>query len=140
RAHAGTELTNRKAVSTIRISRTSSVRIRTKFAETREDGTGGDCRTRGPLPCSEEWDHCGICSALAILGQIAQRSGNLDEAAIFLVDSDEHARFGESPDLRGITLRNLAELARMQGDLASATALYEAALAVARTTGTTFGV
>ena len=29
-------------------------------------------------------DHCGICSALAILGQIAQRSGNLDEAAIFL--------------------------------------------------------
>jgi predicted ATPase/DNA-binding XRE family transcriptional regulator len=85
-------------------------------------------------------DHCGICSALAILGQIAQRSGNLDEAAIFLVESDEHARFGESPDLRGITLRNLAELARMQGDLASATALYEAALAVARTTGTTFGV
>ena len=29
-------------------------------------------------------DHGGVCSALAILGQIAQRSGNLDEAAIFL--------------------------------------------------------
>ena len=85
-------------------------------------------------------DHCGICSALAILGQIAQRSGNLDEAATFLVESDEHARLGEYPDLRGFTLRNLAELARMQGDLARATTLYEEALAVARATGMTFGV
>jgi tetratricopeptide (TPR) repeat protein len=56
------------------------------------------------------------------------------------VESDEHAKSGDSPDLRGITLRNLAELARMQGDLARATMLYEAALVVARTTGTTFGV
>jgi tetratricopeptide (TPR) repeat protein len=85
-------------------------------------------------------DHCGICSALAILGQISQRSGNLDEAATFLVESDEHARLGEYQDLRGFTLRNLAELARMQGDLARATTLYEEALAVARATGTTFGV
>jgi tetratricopeptide (TPR) repeat protein len=74
------------------------------------------------------------------LGQIAQRSGNLDEAATFLVESDEHARLGEYPDLRGFTLRNLAELARMQGDLARATTLYEEALAVARATGMTFGV
>jgi predicted ATPase/DNA-binding XRE family transcriptional regulator len=85
-------------------------------------------------------DHCGICSALAILGQIAQRSGNLDEAAIFLVESDEHARLGGFPDLRGFTSRNLAELARMQGDLVRATTLYEEALAVARATGMTFGV
>src|SRR5437016_12194845 len=35
-------------------------------------------------------DHCGICSALAILGQIAQRSGNLAEAAPFLVESAEY--------------------------------------------------
>ena len=85
-------------------------------------------------------DHCGICSAQAILGQIAQRNGNLDEAAAFLVESDEHARLGGFPVLRGIALRNLAELARMQGDPARATTLYEAALAVARAMATTFGV
>jgi predicted ATPase/transcriptional regulator with XRE-family HTH domain len=85
-------------------------------------------------------DHCGVCSALAILGQITQRGGNLDEAANFFMESDEHARLGGFPDLRGITLRNVAELARMQGDLARATALYEEALVLARTTGTTFGV
>lgn len=85
-------------------------------------------------------DHCGICSAQAILGQIAQRSGNLDEAAAFLTESDEHAKLGEFPELRGVTLRNLAELARMQGDLLRATTLYEEALTVARTTGTPFGV
>ncbi len=84
-------------------------------------------------------DHCGICSALAILGQIAQRSGNLAEAATFLVESDEHARLGGFPDLRSFTLRNLAELARMQGDLARATTLYEEALAVARAMGMRFG-
>jgi tetratricopeptide (TPR) repeat protein len=88
----------------------------------------------------ESGDHCSICSALAILGQIAQRSGNLDEAAIFLVESDEHARISGFPDLRGISLRNLAELARMQGDLVRATTLYEEALASARAMGMTFGV
>lgn len=88
----------------------------------------------------ESRDHCGICSSLAILGQIAQRSGNLDKAAIFLVESDEHAMLGGFPDLRGITLRNLAELARMQGDLARATTLYEEALETARALGMTFGV
>jgi len=85
-------------------------------------------------------DHCGICSAQAILGQMAQRNGNLAEAAAFLAESDEHARLGGFPNLRGIALRNLAELARMQGDLARATTLYEEALAVARATGTIFGV
>jgi len=85
-------------------------------------------------------DHCGICSALAILGQIAQRGGNLDEAAAFFAKSDEHATLGGFPDLRGITLRNLAELARMRGDLVRATALYEEALAVVRVMGMTFGV
>ena len=85
-------------------------------------------------------DHCGICSALAILGQIAQRDGNLDEAATFFVESDEHARLGGFPDLRGFTLRNLAELARMRGDLVRATMLYEEALAIARAMGMTFVV
>jgi len=85
-------------------------------------------------------DHCAICSAQAILGQSAQRSGNLDEATTFLVESDEHARLAGFLDLRGFTLRNLAELARMQGDLVRATGLYEEALAVARATGVTWGI
>src|SRR5579872_932923 len=85
-------------------------------------------------------DHCAICSSLAIQGQIAQRGGNLDKAATFFVESEEHARLGGSPALRGITMRNLAELARMQGNLALATTLYEEALVVVRTIGMTFGV
>ena len=85
-------------------------------------------------------DHCGICIALTILGQIAQAGGNLDEAEACFAKSDEHATLGGSPDLRGITLRNLAELARMRGDLVRATVLYEQALAVVRAIGITFGV
>jgi predicted ATPase/DNA-binding XRE family transcriptional regulator len=85
-------------------------------------------------------DHCGISSALATMGQIAQMDGNLDEAETLLVESDEHARLGEFPDLLGITLRNLAELARMQGDLDRAIVLYEEALSVVRALGMTFGV
>jgi predicted ATPase/DNA-binding XRE family transcriptional regulator len=85
-------------------------------------------------------DHCGICSTLAILGQIAQRNGNLDKATTLLVESDEQARLAGIPDLQGFTLRNLAELARMQGDFVRATTLYEEALAAARAAGMTFGV
>ena len=59
---------------------------------------------------------------------------------IYFTESDAHARLGEYPDLRGFTLRNLAELARMQGDLARATALYEESLAVTQAIGMTFGV
>ncbi len=85
-------------------------------------------------------DHCGICSALAILGQIAQRGGNLNEAEAFFAKSDEHATLGGGSDLRGIILRNLAELARMRGDLVRATILYEQALAVVQAKGMTFHV
>jgi len=96
---------------------------------------------RDALECGREsGDHGSISSAQAILGQIAQRSGNIDEATTFLVESDEHARLAEFPDLRGFSLRNLAELARMQGDFVRAATLYEEALAVARATGMTFGV
>ena len=85
-------------------------------------------------------DHCGICSALAILGQLAQRGGNLDEAAAFFAESDEHATLGGCSDLRGITLRNLAELARLRGDLVRATALYEQALVIVGAKGMTFNI
>jgi predicted ATPase/transcriptional regulator with XRE-family HTH domain len=83
-------------------------------------------------------DHCGICSALALLGQIAQQGGNLDEAEACFEKSDEHARLGGDPDLQGNSLRNLAELARMRGDLVRATLLYEEALALARAKGMAF--
>jgi predicted ATPase/DNA-binding XRE family transcriptional regulator len=85
-------------------------------------------------------DHYSICIALTILGQIAQQGGNLDEAEACFEKSDEHATLGGSPDLRGITLRNLAELARMRGDLMRATTLYEQALAIVQAIGMTFGV
>jgi predicted ATPase/transcriptional regulator with XRE-family HTH domain len=83
-------------------------------------------------------DHCSICSALAILGQIAQQCGNLDEAQACFAESDEHARLGGDPDLQGNSLRNLAELARLRGDLVRATLLYQQAQTLARATGRTF--
>src|SRR5260370_9980147 len=85
-------------------------------------------------------DHCGICSALAIMGQIAQRGGNLDEAAAFFAERDEHTTLGGCSDLRGFTLRNLAELARLRGDLVRATTLYEQALVVVQAKGMTFNI
>ncbi len=83
-------------------------------------------------------DHCSISSALAILGQIAQQAGNLDEAEACFAKSDEHARLGGDPDLQGNSLRNLAELARMRGDLVRATLLYEEAQTLAWAGGRTF--
>ena len=59
---------------------------------------------------------------------------------MLLKESDEQARLGTFPDLRAITLRNLAELARMQGDLDRAILLYEEALHAAQTQEMTFGV
>ena len=85
-------------------------------------------------------DHCGISSALATMGQIAQLDGNLDEAETLLIESYEHARLGGFPDLIGITLRNLAEQARMQENLDRAIVLYEEAMDVFRAQGMTFGV
>src|SRR5260370_7530209 len=43
-------------------------------------------------------DHYGICSAQAILGQIAQRRGNLREPAAFFRQSNEHPRLQRLPD------------------------------------------
>jgi predicted ATPase/transcriptional regulator with XRE-family HTH domain len=83
-------------------------------------------------------DHCSIGSALAILGQLAQQGGNLDEAEACFAKSDEHARLGGEPDLQGNSLRNLAELARMRGDFVRATFLYEQAQTLARAKGLTF--
>jgi tetratricopeptide (TPR) repeat protein len=81
-----------------------------------------------------------MSSANAILGQIAQRNGNLEEAEACFLASDEQALRGSYVALRGITLRNLAEIARVRGNLAHATVLYEAALAVVQEIGIQWGV
>jgi tetratricopeptide (TPR) repeat protein len=85
-------------------------------------------------------DHGGMSSVFAILGQTAQRSGNIEEAEAFFIESDEHAKRGSYADLRGFTLRNLAEIARMRGNLARATTLYEEALAIAQGVGMRWGM
>jgi tetratricopeptide (TPR) repeat protein len=80
-------------------------------------------------------DHSGMSAAYAILGQIAQMRGQIDEAATFFTKSDDHAKRSEIGSLKGIALRNLANLARMQGDYLRATALLEEELAGARSFG-----
>ena len=80
-------------------------------------------------------DHSGMSAAYAILGQIAQMRGKVDEAATFFVKSDEHAKRSEIESLLGMALRNLANLALLQGDYVRATALFEERLASARSSG-----
>ena len=80
-------------------------------------------------------DHSGMSAAYAILGQIAQMRGKIDEAATFFTKSDDHAKRSEIGSLKGMALRNLANLARMQGDYVRATALLEEDLAIARSFG-----
>ncbi|HEY6407797.1 MAG TPA: tetratricopeptide repeat protein [Ktedonobacteraceae bacterium] len=80
-------------------------------------------------------DHSGMSAAYAILGQIAQMRGRVDEAATFFVKSDEHAKRSGIESLLGMASRNLANLALMQGDYVRATALFEERLASARSSG-----
>jgi predicted ATPase/DNA-binding XRE family transcriptional regulator len=80
-------------------------------------------------------DQAGMSAAYAILGQIALMRGEIDEAAIFFMKSDDHAKRSEIESLKGMALRNLANLARMQGDYEGATALLEEDLAIARSSG-----
>lgn len=85
-------------------------------------------------------DHESMSSAYAILGHIAQRNGDLGEAEARFIASDEQAQLGSYTALRGFTLRNLAEIARLRGDLTRATTLYEDALAIARDIGMQWAV
>ena len=80
-------------------------------------------------------DHAGMSAAYAILGQIAQMRGKIAEAAIFFMKSDDHAKRSEIGSLKGMALRNLANLARMQGDYEGATVLLEEDLVIARSFG-----
>jgi predicted ATPase/DNA-binding XRE family transcriptional regulator len=85
-------------------------------------------------------DHESMSSVYAILGQSAQRQGNLEEAEAWFLQSDEQAQCGSYPALRGFTVRNLAEIARVRGNLARATTLYEQAFAIVQGLGMQWGM
>jgi hypothetical protein len=85
-------------------------------------------------------DHSGMSMAFAILGEVAQLRGRLDEAATYFTESDVHARQTEHLNIRGTALNNRAELARIQGDVALATTLAEEGLLLSQSEGITFVV
>ena len=85
-------------------------------------------------------DHAGMSMALAILGQLAQESGKIDEAVTYFAESYTHSKLTENISVRGRALLNLAEGARLQGDITGAMSLLEEALATARARGFTWGV
>ncbi len=85
-------------------------------------------------------DHSGMSMAFAILGLVAQMRGKLDEAATYFTESDVHARQTEHLSIRGTALGNRAELARMQGDVVQATALFEEALSGVQSIGMTWAI
>ena len=85
-------------------------------------------------------DQNGISNAYATLGMIAQASGKLDEAEAAFTESYTHARLIEQSGLMSRALSGLADVARMQGDAARATALLEEALANAQAIGITWDI
>jgi tetratricopeptide (TPR) repeat protein len=85
-------------------------------------------------------DQNGINNAFATLGMIAQVSGKLDEAEAAFTESFTHARLIERRGLMSRALFHLADLARMRGDVAHATALLEEALASAQAIGITWDI
>lgn len=78
-------------------------------------------------------DDRSIGNTWAALGYIAQVRGNLDEAAQAFTRSSLHAEQAQDPGLRNQALVDLADVARMRGDLDHASTLLRQALASART-------
>jgi len=85
-------------------------------------------------------DQSGMSLAWSILGMAAKAQGKLDEAAAFFAESDTQARQTEHLSIRGMALRNRAELAWIQGDLARATMLAEEGRLLAQSAGIPFVV
>ena len=85
-------------------------------------------------------DQFGMSSAWIVLGMVARARGKLDEAATFFAESDTHARLTEHLSIKGMALRNRADLAWIQGDLARATTFAEEGRLLAQSAGITFVV
>ena len=85
-------------------------------------------------------DQNGISNAYATLGMIAQASGRLDEAEAAYTESYTNARLTEQSGLVSRALVGLADVARMRGDVARATALLEEAIASVQAVGMTWDI
>ena len=85
-------------------------------------------------------DQNGISNAFFTLGMIAQASDKLEEAEVAYTESYTHARLIEQSGLMSRALVYLADVARMRGDVARATALLEEALASAQAIGMTWDI
>jgi tetratricopeptide (TPR) repeat protein len=85
-------------------------------------------------------DQHSMSNAFATLGMIAQASGKLDEAETVFTESYTHARLIEQRGLMTRALVHLADVARMRGDVARATALSEEALASEQASGMTWDI
>jgi len=85
-------------------------------------------------------DQKGISNAFATLGMISQASGRLDEAEVAYTESYTYARLIDQSGLMSRALFGLADLARMRGDVARATALLEETLDSAKASGMTWDI
>ena len=85
-------------------------------------------------------DHSGVSSAATILGIVAQMRGQIEQADTQFTQADAHARLSNHSLLRGIALHNLAEIARLQGEIPRAIALLEEELVIATAAGSTWGI
>jgi predicted ATPase/transcriptional regulator with XRE-family HTH domain len=85
-------------------------------------------------------DQNSMSNAFFTLGMIAQASGKLDEAETAFTESYTHARLIEQRGWMSRALVQLADVARMRGDVARATALSEEALEVEQAMGMTWDI
>ena len=80
-----------------------------------------------------------MSNALALLGQIAQASGAIHQAAEDFAESLTYARRCNIPHVLSAALGNSAQIAQAQGNLALAVALLDETLVIARQSGSLWG-
>lgn len=85
-------------------------------------------------------DQNSMSNAFFTLGMIAQANGKLDEAETAFTESYTHARLREQRGWMSRALGQLADVARMRGDVARATALCEEAPEVEQAMGMTWDI
>src|SRR5262249_42536632 len=64
----------------------------------------------------------------------------IEQADTYFTQADAHARLSNHPLLKGTALHNLAEIARLRGDIPRAIALFEEELVLVTAVGATWGV